>query len=135
MLYLLLILFPLAIAASCFLLRTYTRLVIGVALGAVLTLTLLAAQIPLDDPARLLGVTLILSELGRLFMLVFMVVVAVALIASWHLPHGENFVPVALLMLALICATLLLQDPFIVSLLLVQLCMETCIFASSSAEL
>ncbi len=119
MLYLLLILFPIAIAASCFVLRTYTRLVIIFALGTVLTLALLVAQIPLESPDRLFGVTLILSELGQLFMLVFLVVVAVALIASWHLPHGENFVPVALLMLALICATLLLQDPFLVSLLLV----------------
>lgn len=119
MLYVLLILFPLAIAASCFVLRAYTRLVIVISLGTILTLALLVAQIPLDNPARLFGVTLILNELGRLFMFVFLVAVAFALLASWHLPHGENFVPVALLMLALICATLLLQDPFLVSLLLV----------------
>jgi formate hydrogenlyase subunit 3/multisubunit Na+/H+ antiporter MnhD subunit len=119
MLYLLTILFPIAIAASCFILRTYTRLSIAIAGGAVLTLAFLVAQIPIDDPARFLGVTLILSQLGRVFLFLFLAVVAIALFASWHLPHGENFVSVALLMLALICAVLLLQDPFLVSLLLI----------------
>ena len=77
--YLLLIFFPLAIAASCFVVRKHSRLAITVALAAVLTLTALVAQIPLDAPARMLGVTLILGSLGRLFMLAFLGVAAVTL--------------------------------------------------------
>lgn len=119
MLYLLLILFPFAMAASCFILRKRTALVITAAVGVMLTQMALVTQIPLDEPVRLLGVTLTLTALTRLFLVVFLCLGAVAFLAAWRLPHGENFVPVGLLILSLIGTTLLLQDLFIVSLLLV----------------
>jgi formate hydrogenlyase subunit 3/multisubunit Na+/H+ antiporter MnhD subunit len=119
MIYLLIILFPISMAAMTFLLRKQTALVLIIAVGVVLTQMLLVAQVPLDTSIRLFGMVLGLNVLTRLFLIVFLVVVAMAYIAAWHLPHGENFVPVTLLLLALISATLLLRDPFIVSLLLV----------------
>ncbi len=119
MLYLLVILFPVSMAATCFLLRKQTRLVIVAAVSVVLTQMLLVWQIPLDAQMRLLGVTLMLNPLNRLFMIVFLGVVAFSFIACWHLPHGENFISVALLILSLVCSILLFQNPFIVSLLLV----------------
>jgi len=119
MLYLLLILFPISMAASCFVLRKRTDLVIIAAVGVLLTQIMLVVQLPLEEPARLLGVTLALNELTRLFMLVFLGVGIVSFLVSWHLPQGENFVPVTLLILVFICMILLLQDPFIVSLLLI----------------
>ncbi|HMQ33966.1 MAG TPA: proton-conducting transporter membrane subunit [Chloroflexaceae bacterium] len=118
MLYLLLILFPISMALSSFVLRRRTGLVIFVALGAVLAQLLVATQIPLDDPTRFLGVTLSLSALNRVFLLVFLAIGGFAFVAAWHLPHGENFVPIALLTLAQVSAVLLLQDPFITTLLL-----------------
>jgi hypothetical protein len=51
MLYLLLIFFPVAMALSSFVLRRNTGLVIFAALGTVLTMLLIAMQIPLDEPA------------------------------------------------------------------------------------
>jgi formate hydrogenlyase subunit 3/multisubunit Na+/H+ antiporter MnhD subunit len=119
MLYLLIMLFPISMSATCFVLRKQTGLVIAVAVSVVLTQTMLVAQVPLDIPSRFLGLTLNLEALNRLFLLVFLGMLALAFIASWHTPHGENFVPVALLILSLVSAILLLQDPFIVSLLLV----------------
>lgn len=119
MAYLLLILFPVAMAASCFVLRKRTEFVIGVAVGVVLIEVVLLSRLPIDEPARLLGVTLTLNALTQLFMLVFLGIGALTFVATWHLPHGENFVSVGLLILALVCTILLLQDPFIVSLLLV----------------
>lgn len=119
MIYLLLILFPISMAASCFVLRKRTALVTAAAVGTVIVQMLLAAQIPIDDPSRLLGITLTLNSLTRLFMLLFLSVSGLAFIAAWHLPHGENFVPVALVTLSLICGILLLQDLFIIALLLV----------------
>lgn len=121
MIYLLLMLFPLAMSASTFLLRRQTRLVIVAAVVTMLVQIALVAQLPLDAPARMLGLTLTLDPLGRLFLLAFLAVGAVAFIATWRLPHGENFVPVTLVIMGLICATLLLlQEPFTVSLLLVS---------------
>ncbi len=119
MIYLLLILFPISMAASCFVLRKQTALVIVIAVGVVLTEAVLVMRLPLDQPVRLLGVTLTLNALTQLFMLLFLGVGALAFLASWQLPHGENFVPVSLLILALTCTILLLQDPFIISLLLI----------------
>jgi formate hydrogenlyase subunit 3/multisubunit Na+/H+ antiporter MnhD subunit len=119
MLYLLLILFPVTMALSCFVLRRRTALVIFAALGTVLTMLLVATLIPLDDPTIFLGVPLTLSSLNRVFLLLFLTVGGFAFVAAWHLPHGENFVPIALLTLAEVSAVLLLQDPFILTLLLV----------------
>ncbi|MCX7790809.1 MAG: proton-conducting transporter membrane subunit [Chloroflexaceae bacterium] len=118
MTYLLLIFFPVTMAASTFMLRRQTELVIFAALGTVLAQLFIATQIPVDDPTRFLGVTLTLSPLNRVFMVLFLTIGGFAMIGAWHLPHGENFVPIALLILSQVCAVLLLQDPFITTLLL-----------------
>ena len=119
MIYLLLIFFPVVMAAGCFVLRKQTRLVI---LGAVATMLVqigLVAGLPLDQPARLLGLTLNLDPLGRLFLLTFLAVGALAFLATWNVPHGENFVPIALMILGLTGTTLLLlQEEYTASLLL-----------------
>ena len=121
MIYLLLIFFPVSMGAACFVLRQQTRLVIGAAVAALAAQMLLVLRLPLDQPARLLGLTLTLDPLGRLFLLTFLAVGALALLASWRIPHGENFVPIALTTLGLITTTLLLlQEPFIASLLLIS---------------
>ncbi len=119
MLYLLLIFFPVSMAASCFVLRKRTTLVVVAAVAAVLTQIALVVQLPLDEPARLLGITLALNELTRLFMLVFLGIGIFAFLTALHVPHGENFIPVTLLILVFVSMILLLQEPFIVSLLLV----------------
>ncbi|MBK9712064.1 MAG: hypothetical protein IPO81_12195 [Kouleothrix sp.] len=121
MIYLLLIFFPITMGCSSFLLRKQTRLVIVGAVATLLAQMALAARLPLDQPARLLGLTLTLDPLGRLFLLTFLGIGALALLATWRIPHGENFVPVALLILGLTSTTLLLlQEPFVASLLLVS---------------
>src|SRR5262249_51165293 len=113
------IFFPVAMAASCFVLRKQTRLVI---LGAVVTMLVqiaLVVSLPLDQPARLLGLTLNLDPLGRLFLLTFLAVGALVFLATWSVPHGEQFVPVALMILGLCSTTLLLlQEQYTASLLL-----------------
>lgn len=121
MIYLLLIFFPIAMGASSFILRKQTRLVIAAAVITLLTQIELVSQLPLDQPARLLGLTLTLDPLGRLFLLTFLGVSALALLASWRIPHGENFVPIVLVILGFTSTTLLLlQEPFVASLLLIS---------------
>lgn len=118
MLYLLLIFFPITMALSTFVLRKGRNFVIFVALATVITEMVIAAQIPLDDPTRFLGMTLTLSSLNRMFMLLFFGISGFAFVAAWHLPHGENFGPAVLLILSEVSAVLLLQNPFITTLLL-----------------
>lgn len=121
MIYLLLIFFPIAMGAGCFVLRKQTELVILGAVGTLLMQIGLVSSLPLDQPARLLGLTLTLDPLGRLFLLTFLAVGVLALLASWRIPHGENFVPIALFILGMIGSTLLLlQEPFVASLLLIS---------------
>jgi formate hydrogenlyase subunit 3/multisubunit Na+/H+ antiporter MnhD subunit len=121
MIYLLLMLFPIAMGFSSFLLRKHTQMVIAGAVVAILAQMALVASLPLDQPTRLLGLTLTLDALGRLFLLTFLGIGALALLASWRIPHGENFVPVALMILGMTSTTLLLlQEPFVASLLLVS---------------
>ncbi|NJK80639.1 MAG: hypothetical protein HC914_12355 [Chloroflexaceae bacterium] len=120
MLYLLTILFPVSLAAMCYVLRQRSALIILLALCGLLAQVVLVTGIPLESPVRLLGVTLDLNPLTQLFLIIFLIVLALAFIAAWNLPHGENYVPVALLLVSLVSTILLLQDPFIVSLLLVS---------------
>lgn len=120
MIYLLLIFFPVTMSASTFVLRKQTRLVIAAAALTLLVQIALAAQLPLDQQALLLGLTLTLDPLGRLFLLAFLCAGLLAFVAAWRLPHGENFVPIGLLIIGLISTVLLLQEPFTVSLLLVS---------------
>ncbi len=121
MIYLLLIFFPIAMGAGCFVLRKQTQLVIVAAVATLLAQIALVWQLPLDQPARLLGLTLTLDPLGRLFLLTFLAVGLLALLATWRIAHGENFVPIALMILGMTSTTLLLlQEPFVASLLLIS---------------
>src|SRR5687768_17784438 len=99
MTYLLLIFFPIAMAAGCFLLRKQTRLVTLGAVATMLVQIALVVRLPVDQPARLFGLTLNLDPLSRLFLLTFLGVGALAFLATWHVPHGENFVPIGLMIL------------------------------------
>ena len=121
MLYLLLMLFPVAMAASAFVLRKQAALTVAIGIGWALVQATLAVALPVDQPARLLGLTLILDPLGRLFLLTFLAIGVASFFAALAIPHGENYVPVAILIQGLIGSTLLLlQEPFTVALLLVS---------------
>jgi formate hydrogenlyase subunit 3/multisubunit Na+/H+ antiporter MnhD subunit len=102
MVYLLLITFPIVMSASSFLLRKQTRLIIITAIATALAQIALVTQLPIDEPARMLGLTLTLDPLGRLFLLAFLCIGALSFLVTWWLPHGENFVPITLLILGMI---------------------------------
>jgi formate hydrogenlyase subunit 3/multisubunit Na+/H+ antiporter MnhD subunit len=121
MLYLLFMLFPVAMAASAFILRKQTRLTVAIGIGWAVVQTMLAATVPVEQPARLLGLTLNLDPLSRLFLLTFLAIGVLSFLAALAIAHGENYVPVAILIQGLVGATLLLlQEPFTVALLLVS---------------
>jgi formate hydrogenlyase subunit 3/multisubunit Na+/H+ antiporter MnhD subunit len=119
--YVLLVTFPVALGASCFLLRKETQLVIGLSVAALIAQLLLVLSMPVDQPVRLLGLTLNLDPLGRLFLSSFPVVTALMVLATQRLPHGEHFVSIALIIIGVASAmVVLLQEPFVVALLLVS---------------
>ena len=119
--YVLLITFPLALGASCFLLRHEMRLVMGVAIAALIAHCALVILSPVDQPVQLLGLTLNLDPLGRLFLAGFPAVTALMMLATWRLPHGEHFVSIALVIIGVASAMIvLLQEPLVVALLLVS---------------
>jgi formate hydrogenlyase subunit 3/multisubunit Na+/H+ antiporter MnhD subunit len=108
MTYLLLIFFPVVMAASCFVLRKQTRLVILAAVATMLVQIALVVSLPLDQPVLMLGLNLALDPLSRLFLLTFLLAGVLIFLATWNVPHGEQFVPITLMILGLIGTTLLL---------------------------
>jgi formate hydrogenlyase subunit 3/multisubunit Na+/H+ antiporter MnhD subunit len=108
MTYLLLIFFPTVMAASCFVLRKQTRLVILAAVATMLVQIALVLSLPLDQPVLLLGLNLALNPLSRLVLLMCLLAGALMFLATWNVPHGEQFVPITLMILGLIGTTLLL---------------------------
>lgn len=108
-------------SASAFLLRKQTQFVALAAIATALTELALVSTVPVNEPARLLGMTMVLDPLSRLFLVAFAVIAMVAFAASIWLPHGENFTPIGLILLSFTNATLLLlQEPFVVALLLIS---------------
>ena len=57
---------------------------------------------------RSVGLNLALDSLSRLFLLTFLLAGALMFLATWNVPHGEQFVPITLMILGLIGTTLLL---------------------------
>lgn len=119
--FILLMAFPFAMSACAFILRKQTRFALLAALATALAEIALLVAVPVNMPTRLLGLTLVLDPLSRLFLASFFCIGAVAFLAALELPHGELFAPIALLLLASTAATLLLlQEPFVVALLLIS---------------
>jgi hypothetical protein len=88
---------------------------------AVIVQIALVLQLPVDAPVRLLGLTLTIDPLGRLVMLTILGVALFSYVVTFFIAHGENFVPVSLLILGITNATvLLMQEPFVASLLMVS---------------
>ena len=121
MLYLLTILFPLAMAAGLFLLRKQSMPAIAGAMLTTLVEAALVIQLPVDSPVRLLGLTLAIDPLGQLVMLTILLVALFAYTVTFYVPHGENFIPVSLVLIGFTSSTvLLLQEPFVATLLMVS---------------
>lgn len=125
MLYLLLIFFPISMAFSAFLLRRLPRIAIGLGIGALIVELLLAVQVRVDDPVRVLGVTFLLSPLNQIFLFLFLGVGITTLIAALVLPHGEHFSAIGLLTTGQTMAILLMQDSFVTALVLVTIGLTT----------
>ncbi|GIV96227.1 MAG: hypothetical protein KatS3mg057_0884 [Herpetosiphonaceae bacterium] len=118
MIYFLLLFFPMALSGMCFVLRKQSNLASLLALLAVMLEAVLVIRIPVERPAQLLGVHLTVVPLNRLFLLAFCLALFVAFLATFQIPHGENFPAIALLTLGLIAATMVMQDPLVITLLL-----------------
>ncbi len=121
MLYLLLIFFPISMAFSIFLLRRLPRIAVSLAIGTLFIELFLAMQVRVDDPIRVLGVTLLLSPLHQIFLFLFLGIGIVTLIAALLFPHGENFSATGLLIIAQTVAILVMQDSFVTALVLVAM--------------
>src|ERR1044072_6480357 len=102
MTYLLFIFFPVIMSASCFVLRKQTRLVILGAVATMLVQIALVASLQLYQPWLMLGLNLALDSLSRPFLLTFLVAGALMFLSTWDVPHGEQFVPITLMILGFI---------------------------------
>lgn len=120
MLYLLIILVPLVMAGVCLALRQQQTFVLLLATATVLLVAWLAWRLPVDRPISLLGVSMTARAMNRLFLTTFALGLGSAFVVATRVAHGENYVPIGLIILSLLAATLLidLQSPFLITLIL-----------------
>jgi formate hydrogenlyase subunit 3/multisubunit Na+/H+ antiporter MnhD subunit len=111
-------LFPLAMAGGCFVLRRHSRMVGWAGAAAVGAELWLALSAPIDQPSQLLGVSINYNELGQLFLAVFCLGALITMLTTTFVVHGEHFVAMLLLILSLGAAMLILQEPLLVAALL-----------------
>ena len=117
MLYLLLMLTPVAMSAGCFVLRRQTRLVALVGADVALVELLLLLRVPVDEPVRLLGTTVLLSQLGQMALAGLLLLIGSMFCVWAAFPSGESAVPATLVALALGVMAVLVQLPFAAALL------------------
>lgn len=118
MIYVLLMLFPLAIAAGCFILRRQARLVSWISVATVAVEGWLAVTAPIDQPARLLDLAINYTPLGQLVLVTACLGTLLILLLTAYLEHGEYFVATLLLILSLAAAIMIVQEPFVIATLL-----------------
>lgn len=118
MIYVLLIVFPLAMAGGSFVLRRQSQLVTWAGVITVMLELWLALSAPIDQPARLLQISIGYNALGRLFLAMFCLATLISVLMTLASTHGEHFVATALLILSGSAAILIIQEPFVVAALL-----------------
>lgn len=118
MIYVLLMLFPLAIAGGCFVLRREPRLVSWAAVAAVLVEGWLALTAPIDQPARLLDLAITYNALGRLVLVTACLGMLLIMLLTTYVEPDEYFVATALLILSITAAIMIVQEPFVIATLL-----------------
>ncbi len=120
MTYLLLMAVPMIMAVVCFALRQQQTFVLMLAIATSLLLGWMIWHLPTDQPAQLLGVSVILRPINKLFLVTFALGLSATFVAATRVEHGENFVTIALLIWGLLAITLLIdvQSPFLLTLML-----------------
>jgi formate hydrogenlyase subunit 3/multisubunit Na+/H+ antiporter MnhD subunit len=118
MIYVLLMVFPLAMAGGSFVLRRQSRLVTWAGVITIVLEGWLALSAPIDQPARLLEISISYNALGRLFLVMCCLGSLIGALMTIVSVHGEHFIATALLILSGSAAILIIQEPFVVAALL-----------------
>ncbi len=118
MIYLLLILFPLAAAVGAFVLRRDSTLTGWLGVAVLASELWLALSVPINQPAQLLDLSINYNELGRLFLATFSLSSLALALLTTLVPQGENFVAILLLIVGLSATILIVQEPFVAAVVL-----------------
>ncbi|MBA3468796.1 MAG: hypothetical protein H0T53_04040 [Herpetosiphonaceae bacterium] len=120
MIYLLMLMLPVVMAGVCFALRQQQTFALVLAIMTTLLIGWMAWSLQIDRPVSLLGVSITVRAINRLFLMAFALGLGATLVAATRVAHGENFVVIGLLMMGLLNASLLIdvQAPFLITLLL-----------------
>ncbi len=116
----LLIVIPLIMAVPAYLLRRYWTIATLVSLGTTLALLWVTAQVPLNQPAYILGRELVLDDLNRLSLIFVLSLASVMVLYAWRISQGWEFLPVLLVILGLLAAALMIRN-FVIAVLLLEM--------------
>ncbi len=109
--YLLLLGWPLIMAASCWLLRRTQALATALAALTTAVVIIAALRTPLADPARLLGTSVILSGSGQVGLVVIAGGVLLSILLNYVLTQGEQTPALALVLLGCAAGLVLFNTP------------------------
>ncbi len=135
MIFLLMSLLPCAIAAGCFVLRPNTRLGLYAGLATLAVELIFLLQLPVNIPARSLGVELAADVSGQVLIGALLLAVSSAYVGWSALPVGRYALPGMLVILGLSIGALLLQ-PIVPALLLllIAVAISTALIVDTSSE-
>lgn len=108
--FLLLVLIPFAMASACFILRRDRVLVLVIALLCVVLLSGIGLAAPIDLPARVGSLSLMLGVVGQIVLLAMLAIAGSALVVWIQRLPGQSMAPAILAAIGFVHAGILLQD-------------------------
>ena len=116
----LLIFIPLAAAVLVYLLRRYWTIAVFVSLGTTLALAAICTQVPLEEPAHLLGRELVLDDLSRFVLIFLFSLASLMILYAWQVPQGWGFCPSLLATLGLLSGAMMIRT-FLIAVILLEM--------------
>ncbi len=116
----LLIIIPLMMAVPIYFLRHFRTVAAFMSLGTTLTLIGVCSQVPLDEPAHILGRELMLDDLNRALLILLLSLGSLIILYAWQVSQGREFLPFLLLILGLLNGAIMLLN-FLIAVLLLEI--------------
>jgi formate hydrogenlyase subunit 3/multisubunit Na+/H+ antiporter MnhD subunit len=114
----LLIFIPVVMAIPVYFLRYYRTVAVLVSLVTILILVGVCSQVPLNEPAYILGRELMLDDLNRFLLIFLLGLASLMIVYARQISQGWEFFPSLLFMLGLLTGAMMIRNFLIAALLL-----------------
>jgi formate hydrogenlyase subunit 3/multisubunit Na+/H+ antiporter MnhD subunit len=116
----LLIVIPMIMAVPVYFLRYYRTVAVLVSLMTILILVGICSQVPLNEPAYILGRELMLDDLNRFLLIFLLGLISLLFVYARQISQGWEFFPSLLLILGLLTGAMMIRN-FLIAVLLLEM--------------